>query len=87
MNEYQLIISSPDGEVFNKKVVFLSLRGANGDLAILAGHIPFVTTVKPCEVKIELLDETELYGTINEGLLSVTNENATLLTGSFTWKK
>ena len=46
MNEYHLTVSTPSGTVFDGDAVFLSLRGAGGDLAVMAGHIPFVTTVK-----------------------------------------
>ena len=46
MNEYHLTVSTPSGTVFDGDAVFLSLRGAGGDLAVMAGHIPFVTTVR-----------------------------------------
>ena len=62
MNTFLLAISSPDGDIFREKVYCISLRGAEGDLAVMAGHIPFVTTVKPCDVKIVLEDETEKIG-------------------------
>ena len=86
MNDFKLIISSPDGNLWDGNVVFLSLRGALGDLAIMAGHIPFVTPILPCEVKIELQDGSEKSGSINDGLLTVTDGCATILSGTFTWK-
>ena len=85
MNTYNLIISTPDGTVFSDEAVFLSLRGANGDLAIMAGHIPFITAVNPCECKLELPDGTERKGKTDGGLLTVDAEKVTLLSGSFTW--
>ena len=64
----------------------LTLRGAVGDLAILAGHIPFTTTVKGGRVKIELPDETEKFGETDGGLLTVSPDGiVTLLSGSFKW--
>lgn len=51
MNEYHLTVSTPSGTVFDGDAVFLSLRGAGGDLAVMAGHIPFVTTVKNASVR------------------------------------
>lgn len=59
MNEYHLTVSTPSGTVFDGDAVFLSLRGAGGDLAVMAGHIPFVTTVKKCVCKVRFPDETE----------------------------
>ena len=58
MNTFLLAISSPEGDIFRDNVRMISLRGAEGDLAVMAGHIPFVTTVKPCNVKITLDDGT-----------------------------
>ncbi len=62
----------------------ITLRGVAGDLAILAGHIPFTTTVVPCDVKIELLDESEIHARTDGGLLTVSSDGTTtLLSGSF----
>ena len=46
MKTFRLIIASPDGNIFDSEAVNLSLRGAEGDLAIMANHAPFVTSVK-----------------------------------------
>ncbi len=86
MNTYMLTVSSPDGNIFHEKVSALFLRGANGDLAILAGHIPFVTTVQPGECRIELEDTTEKTGITDGGILTVSKDEVTLLSGTFRWK-
>ena len=86
MNDFKLIISSPDGNLWDGNVVFLSLRGVLGDLAIMAGHIPFVTPVVPSDVKLELQNGEEKLGVISDGLLTVTNECVTLLSGTFQWR-
>ncbi len=83
MNTYLLTVSSPDGYLLNEEVQSLSLRGAEGDLAILAGHIPFVTTVKPCECHIQLADGTKRTGRTEGGILSVSDKEVSLLSGSF----
>lgn len=85
MNTYRLIISAPEGTVFDGKAVFLSVRGANGDLAVMAGHVPFITSVKPCACKVEFEDGTEKTGSIDGGLLTVDSDKVTLLAGSFKW--
>ncbi|MBE7021913.1 MAG: F0F1 ATP synthase subunit epsilon [Ruminococcaceae bacterium] len=86
MNTFTLLISSPEGELFRGEVVNLSVRGVAGDLAVMAGHIPFVTTVKPCRCRIELGDGTEKAGETDGGLLTVGKELVTLLVGSLEWK-
>lgn len=87
MNTFHLVVSSPDGHIWDGKAVMLTLRGIAGDLAIMAGHVPFVTTIIPCECKIELEDETEMFGHTDGGLLTVSSKNVTLLSGSFRWKE
>ena len=62
MNTFSLNISSPDGSLFEGEIVKISLRGAEGDLAVMAGHIPLITTVNPIDFHFELED-----GTVKEG--------------------
>lgn len=81
MKDYHLTVMSPDGEVFSGDVVELSLRGAMGDLAVFAGHIPFITTVKPGKCTVILPDESELSGDIDAGILDVGKDQVRLLVG------
>ncbi len=85
MKTFKLKISSPDGDVFNGDAVKISLRGTEGELAVMAGHIPFATSVVPCECKIELDDESIKSGKIDGGLLTVSSDAVILLSGSFAW--
>jgi len=86
MNTYHLLVSTPDGNKVDSDVYELSLRATEGDVAVLAGHIPFVTAVVPGECRIEFADETEKTAVIDGGLLTVTNEKTILSVGSFEWK-
>ena len=54
MNTFRLIVSSPEGELFNGQAKALFVRGSNGDLAVLAGHIPLVTAVQECICRVTL---------------------------------
>ena len=83
MNTFHLIISSPDGSKFDGDAVMLSLRGTEGDLAVMAGHIPFVTAVKKGRCDITLEDETVIHATLDGGLLNVAKDCVTLLSSSF----
>lgn len=83
MKQYKLTVSSPDGNIFQGEVVALYVRACEGDLAVLAGHTPFVTTLKPCEVRIELEDCTEIKGYTEGGILSVAVDGVSLLSSSF----
>lgn len=88
MNTFRLIVSSPDGNLFDGQAYMLTVRGSEGELAVMAGHVPFVTTVKPCNIKIELADEEadDRIGHIDGGLLTVGDDVVTLLTGQVTWQ-
>ena len=87
MNTFRLTVSSPDGDIFSGEIVNLSLRGAMGDLAVMAGHIPFITSVIPGECKIEFDDGEERLATTEGGILTVGSDKVTLLAGSFKWKE
>ena len=82
-NNFKLVISSSIGNTFGGEAYMLKVRGIAGELAVLAKHIPFVTVVKECEVKIELPDGEERFGHTDGGILTVSNERLTLLSGSF----
>lgn len=85
MNAYPLTVASPDGNLFCGEAVSLSLRGADGDLAVLAGHIPFATSVQPCDFHIELPDGSVKHGHTEGGILNVAQDAVVLLSSSAHW--
>ena len=85
MRSFLLKISSPEGDVFCDNAVKLCVRGTEGDLAVMAGHVPFVSYVKPCNCKIELEDGSEKIGHTQGGVLTVSKEKVILLSGMFIW--
>ena len=86
MNTYKLVVSTPDGSVFDGDAVALMVRGTEGELAILAGHVPFITAEKSGECKIILPDDSEKTAKIGGGILTVQNDKTTLLCSDFEWK-
>ena len=87
MPKFNLTISTPDGNAFSGDITCLILRGTCGDLAILAGHAPFATSVKAGKIKIEVDEENVLTGIVEGGLLTVAKDKAVLLSSSFTLEK
>ena len=85
MKTYQLTISSPDGCLYTGQVERITLRGAEGDLAVMAGHVPFITSVQPGDCLVHMEDGTIKNGKTEGGLLTVTHDAVTLLTASFQW--
>lgn len=87
MKTFPLIISSPDGDLFQGDAEILILRGTEGDLAILAGHIPLVTAVVKSRCVVETAEGERKEGEIEEGLLTVDEEKVTVLTSGLNWKE
>ena len=85
MNTFTLTVATPDGNRFQGEVIGLFVRGAEGDLAIFAGHMPFITSVQAGACRIHLPDDEERAATLDGGLLTVSGKGVTLLSGSFSW--
>ena len=83
MNTFKLTVSSPDGDLFSGSCVKLDVRAAEGDLAVMAGHIPFMTSVVRGSCILHLEDGTRREAFTEGGLLSVDKESVTLISGSF----
>lgn len=83
MKNYHLIIATPQGNAFDGDAAMIAVRGSEGDLAILADHIPFITAVKECEGSIVFADNTEKKAKIGSGILTVNKNVTTLLTSDF----
>jgi len=83
MKQFKLIVSTPQGNMLEKDVIMLSVRGVEGSLAIMANHIPFITTTKDGEIKIIDAEGDEIMATASSGMLTVTKDSTTLLCGTF----
>ena len=83
MKTFLLNISSPDGDLFRGQAQMLILRGTEGDLAVMAGHVPFVTAVVRSRCVVITAEGERKEGVIEEGLLTVDAEKVTVLTSDF----
>lgn len=83
MNAFKLVVSSPSGNSFEGDVVKLDVRGVEGELAVMAGHIPFITSLvkAPCTLHFE--DGSVKTAECDGGILTVAQDKTTLLSGSF----
>ena len=87
MKTFPLKISSPEGDLFSGEAVKIILRTTEGELAILAGHIPFVSSVIECTCKIETPDGEEKTAHTSGGLLTVSSDRVLFLTGTLEFDK
>ena len=86
MSTFHLTVSSPDGNKFDGDVFKFDVRGVEGELAIMAGHIPFITSVikAPCTIWID--EDKKKTAVSDGGLLTVDTDRVTFISGSFEFK-
>jgi F-type H+-transporting ATPase subunit epsilon len=86
MKSFHLQIAAPDGMRFDGDAVQISVRGIDGELAVLAGHIPFVTALKAGECRV-YVDEKEIrYADYSGGMITVTKDTVRMMSADFQWK-
>ena len=86
MKTFKLTVSTPQGNLLEREITMLSLYGIEGSLAIMANHIPFITTTKAGEIKIVTEDGGEIFAEATSGILTVTHDGTTLLCTEFNIK-
>ena len=87
MSSFHLKISTPEGLRFEGEAERVVARGTLGDLAILAGHIPMMTTVKAGVCRVGLPDGSTLAGTTRGGLLTVGKDKVIALLNGWETEK
>ncbi len=85
MANFLLKIVSPDGVFFNGEAKQLSVRSIDGEIAILKGHIPFLTAVSIGEARVYVDDEAPKRAACCGGMLTVTDEEVLLAPTTFEW--
>ncbi len=88
MKNFKLEIATPDGLRYDDEAVQVSVRGIGGELAILAGHVPFCTALGNGECRVYIGDEGKLIrrAKCGGGMLMVTKECVRILASDFEWQ-
>jgi len=74
-----LIVVTPEGEVFSEAVERVVLPGAEGDFGVLEGHARFLAPLKPGPMEITLAGgETEWSG-VSGGFAEVSDDQVVVL--------
>lgn len=86
MNSFHLQIVSLDGMFFDGDARQVSLRTLDGDIAVLAGHIPFVTAIGAgeCRLYVEGAEKPRRAACIG-GFMSVSKEIVLIAATTFEW--
>lgn len=85
MSSFHLQIVTPDGAFFDGPAQQVRVRTIDGDVAILAGHIPYVTALGIGEAAVTAEDGTVRKAAANGGMLSVTPEEVRVVATTFEW--
>ena len=88
MKTFHLQIAAPDGIRYDGEAVQISVRGTEGDFAVLAGHIPFVTALKAGECRVYTGEdgETIRHADYSGGMLTISDGIVRMVAASFAWK-
>ncbi|MBR4711929.1 MAG: hypothetical protein IKP10_07825 [Clostridia bacterium] len=84
MNTYRLKVSTPEGLKFDGEAERIVVRAALGDLAILADHVPMMTTIRPGTCRVVDAEGRTIAGHTEGGILTVGKESVIALLGSWT---
>lgn len=79
MATFNLIVVSAEEEIFSGPVKAVQATGSEGELGILAGHIPLLTSIKPGIVKLTREDNSEEVIYVSGGFLEVQPSIVTIL--------
>lgn len=81
MAQLRFSLVAPERELFSGDVDQVDAPGAEGDFGVLAGHEPFMTTLRPGEVVVREGARSRVF-TIQGGFADVTPETFTILAES-----
>jgi len=85
MSTFHLKISTPDGLKFDGYVERLRVRVIDGDIALLAHHMDYVSAVGAGEAAVLTEDGQMKYAACIGGMLAMINNEANLIATTFEW--
>jgi len=71
---------TPEGAVFDDLAYMVIAPSVEGEVGILPRHTPFIAFLRHGEVRLKLLDDTELIYATTEGYVSVEEDRVLILT-------
>ena len=76
--KFRMEVITPERVVFRKDIDMVIVPGSEGELAVMARHIPFMTGLKPGVVRIKA-DQSWEKMAVGGGILQVTEEKTSIL--------
>ncbi|MDP4096088.1 F0F1 ATP synthase subunit epsilon [Paenibacillus sp. P96] len=81
MSTFLLEIVTPERQVYSEQVESLNVRGVEGELGILAGHIPMVTPLQIAPLSIKRGGKTDILA-VNGGFVEIRKDKVVILAES-----
>ncbi len=75
----QLVVLTPEKELYNGEITLVKLPGSNGSFEILENHAPIISSLEEGEVKIVDKNGKETYYKISGGVVECKQNNIILL--------
>ena len=83
--QFKLEVISPERVFYTGDVEMVELTTTEGDIGILAGHIPLTTIVAPGVLTISEPEKVTREAAVLEGFMEITQEKVTILAQSCEW--
>jgi F-type H+-transporting ATPase subunit epsilon len=79
MATFTLDIVTPERKVYSGEVTFVGVKGYDGELGVMANHMPLVTPLKIGPVKIMVDGQPEQLVAVSGGFIEVRGKQVTIL--------
>lgn len=76
--KFNLDIVTPERLVYSEEIDVLTIPTTQGEISVLANHMPLVSIIAPGEIKIKK-DGIEVYMAISGGFVQITKNKVTIL--------
>lgn len=86
MSTFLLEIVTPERKVFSDDVDMVIVKGVEGDMGVMANHVPLVTPLKIAPVKINKNNASEFVA-VNGGFMEVRKNKVVILSESAEMQK
>lgn len=75
----QVELVSPERILYSGEAEMVICRTANGDIAFLTGHAPFLGTLGNGPVRVKTMNGGEVTVNVNGGFVEISNDRVTIL--------
>lgn len=86
MTTFSLKIITPEKIFYDGEIVQIGLTTKEGNIGIMAGHVPYVANLVPSSLKIKEKDGEEFrVAAVSGGMVKMSNNEAVVVTSAVEW--